>query len=109
MLEAIKVPYVFPQGLTVLPIAMAASLFGLNKLTIKDPQQQSMVWIMPIMMFVFSGSMPSGLVLYWTVSNLFSMTQTYLINAGPLPEVASGKPRVHNGVEVKADRSKKKS
>ncbi len=109
VLEAIKVPYVFPQGLTVLPIAMAASLFGLNKLTIKDPQQQSMVWIMPIMMFVFSGSMPSGLVLYWTVSNLFSMTQTYLINAGPLPEVASGKPRVHNGVEVKADRSKKKS
>jgi membrane protein insertase Oxa1/YidC/SpoIIIJ len=28
------------------------------------------------MMFVFSGSFPSGLVLYWTVSNLFTMAQT---------------------------------
>lgn len=107
--EAIKIPFVFPMGLAVLPIAMAASLFGLNKLTIKDPQQQAMVWIMPIMMLVFSGSMPSGLVLYWTVSNIFSMAQTWLINAGPIPAA----PKTHHhkadaSVEVKADRSKKK-
>jgi YidC/Oxa1 family membrane protein insertase len=105
VLEAIKIPFIFPQGLAILPIFMAASLFGLNKLTIKDPQQAAMVWIMPIMMLVFSGSMPSGLVLYWTVSNLFSMAQTWLINAGPLP-VAAPVPG-KGGVEVKADRSKK--
>ena len=105
VLEAVKIPFIFPQGLTILPILMGASLFGLNKLTIKDPQQQAMVWIMPIMMLVFSGSMPSGLVLYWTVSNLFSMTQTWLINAGPLPVVAAAGSK--SGVEVKADRSKK--
>lgn len=104
VLEMVKIPFIFPQGLTILPILMAASLFGLNKLTIKDPQQQAMVWIMPVMMLVFSGSMPSGLVLYWTVSNLFSMAQTWLINAGPLPVVAAGGK---GGVEVKADRSKK--
>ena len=80
--EAIKIPFLFPSGLTVLPIAMAASLFGLNKLTIKDPQQAAMVWIMPVMMLVFSGSMPSGLVLYWTVSNLFSMAQTWIVSPG---------------------------
>lgn len=106
--EAIKIPFVFPMGLAILPIAMAASLFGLNKLTIKDPQQAAMVWIMPIMMLVFSGSMPSGLVLYWTVSNIFSMAQTWLINAGPIPAA----PKTHHhkadaSVEVKADRSKK--
>jgi len=106
VLEAVKIPFVFPQGIAILPIFMAASLWGLNKLTIKDPAQQAMVWIMPIMMLVFSGSMPSGLVLYWTVSNLFSMAQTWLINAGPLPVVTKG---AGNGVEVKADRSKKKS
>ncbi len=104
VLEAVKIPFVFPEGLTILPILMAASLWGLNKLTIKDPQQQAMVWIMPIMMLVFSGSMPSGLVLYWTVSNVFSMAQTWLINAGPLP-VKGALPK--GGVEVKADRSKK--
>jgi YidC/Oxa1 family membrane protein insertase len=50
-----------------------------------------MVWVMPVMMLVFSGSMPSGLVLYWTVSNLFSMGQTWLVNpaAPPAPAVAA--------------------
>ncbi|MEK7394770.1 MAG: YidC/Oxa1 family insertase periplasmic-domain containing protein [Fibrobacterota bacterium] len=108
VLEAVKIPFVFPQGLAVLPIFMAASLYGLNKLTIKDPQQQAMVWIMPIMMLVFSGSMPSGLVLYLTVSNVFSMAQTWLINAGPLPTALASKATPAGGVEVKADRSKKK-
>lgn len=105
VLEMVKIPFVFPEGLTILPILMAASLWGLNKLTIKDPQQQALVWIMPVMMLVFSGSMPSGLVLYWTVSNVFSMVQTWLINAGPLPVVAAVPSK--GGVEVKADRSKK--
>lgn len=104
--EIVKVPLLFPLGITILPIAMAASLWGLNKLTIKDPQQQMLVWVMPIMMLLFSGTMPSGLVLYWTVSNLFSMAQTWLINAGPMPEAP--KVHKHGGVEVKADRSKKK-
>lgn len=93
--EIVKIPYLFPAGITILPLFMAASMWGLNKLTIKDPQQAAMVWIMPIMMLVFSGSMPSGLVLYWTVSNLFSLTQTWLVNAGttvtpaPVAAVAS--------------------
>jgi len=87
--ESVKIPFLFPAGLTILPIAMGASLFGLNKLTIKDPQQAAMVWVMPVMMLVFSGSMPSGLVLYWTVSNLFSMGQTWLVNPAPAPAVAA--------------------
>jgi membrane protein insertase Oxa1/YidC/SpoIIIJ len=33
--------------------------------------------------------MPSGLVLYWTVSNLFSMGQTWLVNPSPAPAVAA--------------------
>jgi YidC/Oxa1 family membrane protein insertase len=87
--ESLKIPFLFPSGLTILPIVMGASLFGLNKLTIKDPQQAAMVWVMPVMMLVFSGSMPSGLVLYWTVSNFFSMGQTWLVNPSPAPAVAA--------------------
>jgi YidC/Oxa1 family membrane protein insertase len=89
ILPMIKIPFIFPLGIAILPIFMAASLLWLNKLTIKDPQQQALVWIMPIMMLVFSGSFPSGLVLYWTVSNLFSVAQTWLTNIGPLPTEAS--------------------
>jgi YidC/Oxa1 family membrane protein insertase len=79
---------------------MALSMYFLNKVTIKDPQQQMLVYIMPVMMLVFSGSMPSGLVLYWTLSNAFSLTQTLLTNAGTMPvltPVVQGKPRPKKG------------
>ena len=89
ILPAIKVPFIFPLGLTILPLFMAGSLLWLNKLTIKDENQKALVWMMPIMMLVFSGSFPSGLVLYWTVSNVFSVAQTWLVNAGPLPAPGS--------------------
>ncbi|QQS05616.1 MAG: YidC/Oxa1 family insertase periplasmic-domain containing protein [Fibrobacterota bacterium] len=91
VLTAVKIPFLFPEGITILPIFMALSLLGLNKMTIKDPQQQALVWMMPIMMLLFSGSMPSGLVLYWTVSNLFSMAQTWIVNPSPakVPEVGT--------------------
>lgn len=77
ILPAFKVPYLFPIGLTVLPFLMALTMYFQMKLTIKDPQQKFMIWMMPIMMFVFSCSFPSGLVLYWTVSNLFTIAQTH--------------------------------
>lgn len=85
ILPMVKIPFIFPLGITILPIFMAGSLLWLNKNTIKDPQQQALVWMMPIMMLVFSGSFPSGLVLYWTVSNVFSVAQTWVVNAGPVP------------------------
>ncbi len=82
VLPALKIPYLFPIGLTVLPFFMSASMYFLMKLTIKDPQQKAIVWLMPIMMFVFSCSFPSGLVLYWTISNVFSIAQTHYITKG---------------------------
>ncbi|MCB9495420.1 MAG: membrane protein insertase YidC [Fibrobacteria bacterium] len=88
ILPMVKIPLIFPLGITVLPLFMAGSLYLLNKLTIKDPQQQALVYMMPVMMLVFSGSFPSGLVLYWTVSNLFSVGQTWLVNAGPAATAA---------------------
>ena len=43
-------------------------------------QQQIMMFMMPIMMLFFFYDMPSGLVLYWTVSNLLMIGQTGLKN-----------------------------
>lgn len=88
----LKIPYLFPIGLTVLPFFMAATMWLQMKLTIKDPNQKAMVWLMPIIMFVFSGSFPSGLVLYWTVSNLFTIGQTKVFGSVPVP--AAGSPKV---------------
>jgi YidC/Oxa1 family membrane protein insertase len=85
----LKVPYLFPLGLTILPFFMAASMFFQMKMTIKDPNQKMMVWMMPIMMFVFSCSFPSGLVVYWTVSNCFTIAQTYFYTNRIKAQVAS--------------------
>jgi YidC/Oxa1 family membrane protein insertase len=90
----LKIPYLFPVGLTVLPFFMAATMWIQMKMTIKDPNQKAMVWLMPIIMFVFSGSFPSGLVLYWTISNIFTIGQTKVFGSVPLPTGGNGSPKV---------------
>jgi len=78
IMPSLKVPYLFPVGLTVLPFLMAGTMYVQMRMTVKDPNQKAMVWLMPIMMFVFSCSFPSGLVVYWSVSNLFTIAQTWV-------------------------------
>jgi YidC/Oxa1 family membrane protein insertase len=87
ILPAIKVPFLFPVGLTILPFFMAGTMWWQMKMTIKDPNQKAMIWLMPIMMFVFSCSFPSGLVLYWTISNLFTIAQTKVFGTVTPPKV----------------------
>ena len=70
------IPYIFPSGITVLPFLMAGTMYFQTKMTMTDPNQKMLVWMMPLLMFVFSASFPSGLVLYWTISNLFTIFQT---------------------------------
>jgi YidC/Oxa1 family membrane protein insertase len=68
--SGISVPYLMPEGIGILPFLMVISTWFQTKQTITDPNQKMIVWMMPAMMFVFSSVMPSGLVLYWTISNL---------------------------------------
>jgi YidC/Oxa1 family membrane protein insertase len=42
-------------------------------------QAQMMLWMMPIMFTFFSLSFPSGLALYWVISNLFSIVVQYYV------------------------------
>jgi YidC/Oxa1 family membrane protein insertase len=42
-------------------------------------QAQMMLWMMPIMFTFFSLSFPSGLALYWVISNLFSIVIQYYV------------------------------
>ena len=56
-----------------------------------DPMQQKMMMFMPMMFTVMFLWAPSGLVLYWTVSNLWAIGQQALTNRliGP-PAAATG-------------------
>jgi len=65
-----------PFALNFLPIAMAATMFLQSKLTpaAGDPAQQKMMTVMmPAMMLFMFYTMPSALVLYWTVSQTIAI------------------------------------
>src|SRR3972149_1583570 len=50
------------------------------KLSVKDPRQKAMVWMMPLMMTLLFNSFPSGLNLYYFMFNLLSIGQQIYIN-----------------------------
>jgi YidC/Oxa1 family membrane protein insertase len=66
----------------VTPVLMGASQFWQTKMTpmTGDPAQQRMMMFMPLMFMVFFLWMPSGLVLYWLVSNVWTIGQQYVTN-----------------------------
>ena len=69
-------------GLNILPILMAATMALQSALTPStgDKNQQKMMMVfMPIMMLVMFYSFPSALSLYWTLSQVFSIVQMWLI------------------------------
>ena len=74
----------------VLPVLMGATQFIQTKMTPMsgDPMQQRMMLFMPLM---FAGMLlwaPSGLVLYWTASNIWTIGQQTITNKliGPAPQ-----------------------
>ena len=67
-------------GLHVLPLLMAASMFIQQKMTMKDPKQAVLVYMMPVLMIFIFWSMSSGLVLYWTIFNVLTIGQQLLVN-----------------------------
>jgi YidC/Oxa1 family membrane protein insertase len=71
-----------PDPFYVLPIVMGAAQFWQTKMTpsTADPAQQRIMMFMPIMFSVMSLSFPSGLVIYWLVTTLFSIGQQYFTN-----------------------------
>jgi len=66
-----------------LPLLMGASMFAQQKMTPQtgmDPaQQKMMLMMMPGMMLFISYGFPSGLVLYWTVSNLLGIAHQFWV------------------------------
>lgn len=69
-------------GLNILPILMAATMALQSALTPStgDKNQQRMMMVfMPIMMLFMFYSFPSALSLYWTLSQVFSIWQMWLI------------------------------
>jgi YidC/Oxa1 family membrane protein insertase len=68
----------------VLPILMGVTMFVQQKMmpVAGDPRQARMMLVMPfVLTFMFLG-LPSGLVLYWTVSNVLQIAQQWYMERG---------------------------
>jgi YidC/Oxa1 family membrane protein insertase len=76
----------------LIPVIVFASTWVQQKMTMTpaaDPRQQGnqtmMLWMMPLLIAFFSFSFPSGLSLYWIVSNIIGVAIQYFITGwGPL-------------------------
>lgn len=66
----------------ILPLLMGVSMFMIQKMsptTVTDPMQQKIMTFMPVMFTFFFLFFPSGLVIYWLVSNIVTLIQQTLI------------------------------
>lgn len=66
----------------VWPVLMGVTMFIQQRMmpTTADPMQQKIFLLMPVIFTVMFLSMPSGLVIYWLVSNVLTIGQQYLTN-----------------------------
>lgn len=83
-----RFPDAVPYAL-LLVVMIGSTLYSQRQMQKASPpgaanqQQQLLLKVMPVMFGVFGLSFPAGLVLYWTVSNIFQMgQQTFLLRAG---------------------------
>ena len=77
---AYKIPFMDPPfGIPVLTLVMGATMLIQQKMSPQagDPSQAKMMMLMPVIFTFIFINFSSGLVLYWLVSNLFSIAQQY--------------------------------
>lgn len=70
-----------PYGIPVLTIIMGATMFLQQKLSPPpgDPSQAKIMMMMPLIFTFIFINFPAGLVLYWLVNNVLSISQQYYI------------------------------
>ena len=65
----------------VTPVLMGITMFLQQKMTpsVGDPMQQKIMMFLPIVFTFLFISFPAGLVIYWTVNNMLTISQQYYI------------------------------
>jgi YidC/Oxa1 family membrane protein insertase len=77
----------------VLPILMGLSMLIQQKMTptMGDPRQAKMMLIMPVVFTFMFLNLPSGLVLYWTLSNVLQIAQQLYMERGSSTQRTTGR------------------
>lgn len=61
-------------------LAMVAQTFITQKISGSGGQSSTMMWIMPIFIVFIGFQLPSGLLLYWLTSTVFTAVQQYVVS-----------------------------
>jgi len=70
-----RLPIANIDEISGLALLMGITMFVQQKMSVKDPRQKAMVWMMPVMMTLLFNGFPAGLNLYYFVFNLLSIGQ----------------------------------
>lgn len=75
-----KIPLIGIDKFSGLALLMGITLFFQQKMTLTDPRQKAMIYMMPVMFTLLFSAFPSGLNLYYFMFNLLSIGQQVYIN-----------------------------
>ncbi len=75
----VSIPF-YGNEFNLLPVLMAVTMFFQSKMTMQDPKQKSLMYMMPIFMLVLFNRFPAGLNLYYTLFNLLTIVQQKYIH-----------------------------
>ncbi|MEO8458268.1 MAG: YidC/Oxa1 family membrane protein insertase [Chloroflexota bacterium] len=75
-----------PDPTFLVPLLVGASTYTQQRLSItpgasaqQQQQQQMMTWMLPLMLMFFTLNLPSGVGVYWVVTNIFSLFASYWV------------------------------
>jgi len=90
----------------LLPVLAGATTFLVQWMTtnMQDQTQRTMLYVMPVFIGWLTVKFPSGLGLYWVVSNIVSAIQQYFINRMPI-----GEPLKEEAATNEGNRKKRKN
>lgn len=75
-----KIPFFGIEHISGLALLLGITMYLQQQMSVKDPSQKMMVYIMPPLFTLMFMSFPSGLNLYYLMFNVFSIAQQYYIN-----------------------------
>jgi len=82
--------YLYVPALPVVAVMCITTIIQQKMMTV-DPQQKNMMWMMNFMIIYFAFMMPTGVLLYWGVSNVLQLIQQAFTKTTQKQEAAAHK------------------
>jgi YidC/Oxa1 family membrane protein insertase len=102
----------------ILAILMVTTMFISTKMTTTDPKQSFITYLMPVVFGVISFNLPSGILVYWVTTNIWTIGQQWIVNRIVKKEKIKGdssqkeleeKKKIENQGEILLKKKKKRN